>query len=248
MCGVLITEDEGMTYTPHGNIKIDLEKYNKENQQESSEYNSSPHLWEPNCIEAEDGHIIMFMRNSHHCYIEVAESFDYGNNWVHIGSTDIPNADSKICLEKINEKVILVSNTTKSFEFMGRTNLQIQISDDYCKTWKHFSYVNNKEDLYFYPHIAIDKTKSVQLSFSMNKLVINASSPDAGTATQELDIEYNGDATFTINFNVKFLLDVAGQVEGDKFQMEMQESLSPTIIKSTDKDTDALFVLMPMRM
>ena len=76
---------------------------------------------------------------------------------------------------------------------------------------------------------SIDKTKSVQLEFSMNKLVINASSPDAGTATQELDIEYNGDTTFTINFNVKFLLDVAGQVEGEKFQMEMQESLSPTI-------------------
>ena len=95
---------------------------------------------------------------------------------------------------------------------------------------------------------SVDKTKSVQLAFSMNKLVISASSQDAGTATQELDVEYNGDTTFTINFNVKFLLDVAGQVEGEKFQMEMQESLSPTIIKSTDKDTDALFVLMPMRM
>ena len=95
---------------------------------------------------------------------------------------------------------------------------------------------------------SVDKTKSVQLAFSMNKLVISASSPDAGTATQELDIEYNGDTTFTINFNVKFLLDVAGQVEGDKFQIEMQEPLSPTIIKSTEKDTDALFVLMPMRM
>jgi DNA polymerase-3 subunit beta len=95
---------------------------------------------------------------------------------------------------------------------------------------------------------SVDKTKSVKLEFSMNKLVINASSPDAGTATQELDIEYNGDAVFSINFNVKFLLDVAGQVEGEKFQMEMQESLSPTIIKSTEKDTDSLFVLMPMRM
>jgi len=95
---------------------------------------------------------------------------------------------------------------------------------------------------------SVDKTKSVSLSFSMNKLVINASSQEAGTASQELDVEYNGDATFTINFNVKFLLDVAGQVEGEKFQMEMQEPLSPTIIKSTDKDTDALFVLMPMRM
>ena len=95
---------------------------------------------------------------------------------------------------------------------------------------------------------SIDKTKSVQLTFSMNKLVINASSPDAGTATQELDIEYNGDNTFTVVFNVKFLLDVAGQVEGDKFQMEMQDPLSPTTIQSTDKKTDSLFVLMPMRM
>ena len=95
---------------------------------------------------------------------------------------------------------------------------------------------------------SVDKTKSVQLTYSMNKLVVNASSPDAGTATQELDIEYNGDTSFTVTFNVKFLMDVAGQVEGDKFQMEMQDPLSPTIIKSTDKNTDALFILMPMRM
>ena len=95
---------------------------------------------------------------------------------------------------------------------------------------------------------SVDKTKSVQLTFSMNKLVINASSPDAGTATQELDIEYNGDASFTVVFNVKFLLDVAGQVEGEKFQMEMQDPLAPTKINSVDKDTDALYVLMPMRM
>ena len=74
---------------------------------------------------------------------------------------------------------------------------------------------------------SVDKTKSVQLTFTMNKLVVNASSPDAGTATQELDVEYNGDSSFTV---------------------VMQDPLSPTIIKSTDKNTDALFVLMPMRM
>ncbi|HOY47204.1 MAG TPA: DNA polymerase III subunit beta [Alphaproteobacteria bacterium] len=95
---------------------------------------------------------------------------------------------------------------------------------------------------------SVDKTKSVQLTFSMNKLVINASSAEAGTATQELDIEYNGDSTFTILFSVKFLLDIAGQVEGDKFQMEMQDPMSPTIIKSTEKKTDALFILMPLKM
>ncbi len=93
-----------------------------------------------------------------------------------------------------------------------------------------------------------DKTKSVQLTFSMNKLVINASSQENGTATQELDIEYNGDSTFSILFSVKFLLDIAGQVEGNNFQMEMQDSMSPTILKSTDKKTDALYVLMPLKM
>ncbi|MDR0967614.1 MAG: DNA polymerase III subunit beta [Rickettsiales bacterium] len=93
-----------------------------------------------------------------------------------------------------------------------------------------------------------DKTKSVRMEFSMNKLVVNASSPDAGTATQEMDIEYNGDETFTIAFNVKFLLDIANQIEGDKFQIEMQDALSPTILKSREKKPDALFVLMPIRM
>jgi DNA polymerase-3 subunit beta len=95
---------------------------------------------------------------------------------------------------------------------------------------------------------SVDKTKSVQLTFSMNKLVVNASSPDAGTATQEMDIEYNGDDVFTIAFNVKFLLDIANQIEGDKIQIAMQDPLSPTILQSTAKKTDAMFILMPMRL
>ncbi|MCL2017850.1 MAG: DNA polymerase III subunit beta [Alphaproteobacteria bacterium] len=93
-----------------------------------------------------------------------------------------------------------------------------------------------------------DKTKSVQLAFSMNKLVATASSPDFGAATQELDIEYNGDETFNIAFNVKFLLDISGQVAGEKLQLAMQDPLAPTVFQSTDKKTDSLFILMPMRM
>jgi len=93
-----------------------------------------------------------------------------------------------------------------------------------------------------------DKTKSVQLTFGMNNLVVKASGQDSAMATQTLDIEYNSDASFTVTFNVQFLTDVVNQVEGDKIQIEMQDPLSPTILKSADKDTDALFILMPMRM
>lgn len=95
---------------------------------------------------------------------------------------------------------------------------------------------------------SMDKTKSVLMTFSMNKLVVNASSPDAGTATQELDIEYNGDDTFTIAFNVRYLLDIAGQVDGPKLQLAMQDPMSPTILQSTEKKSDTLFILMPMKM
>ncbi|MDR2268891.1 MAG: DNA polymerase III subunit beta [Rickettsiales bacterium] len=95
-----------------------------------------------------------------------------------------------------------------------------------------------------------DKTKPVQLSFSMNKLVASVSSKDDGNAvagTEEMDIEYNNDDNFAISFNLRFLLDIANQVGGEKLTMAMQDALSPTLLKSTVKDTDSLFILMPMR-
>jgi DNA polymerase-3 subunit beta len=95
-----------------------------------------------------------------------------------------------------------------------------------------------------------DKVKTVQLSFSMNRLVASVSSRDDGNSvagTEEMDIEYNSDDVFNISFNLRFLLDIAGQVGGDKMQIAMQDALSPTLIKSAAKDTDSMFILMPMR-
>ena len=96
-----------------------------------------------------------------------------------------------------------------------------------------------------------DKTKTVQLGFSMNKLVASVSSKDDGNAVsgaEELDIEYNSDDSFQILFNLRFLLDIANQVDGgDKVSLAMQDALSPTLIKSAAKDTDSMFILMPMR-
>ena len=96
-----------------------------------------------------------------------------------------------------------------------------------------------------------DKTKTVQLAFSMNKLTASVSSKDDGNAvagTEEMDIEYNSDDSFNISFNLRFLMDVSNQVDGgDKMQMAMQDALAPTLIKSSSKDTDSMFILMPMR-
>jgi DNA polymerase-3 subunit beta len=95
-----------------------------------------------------------------------------------------------------------------------------------------------------------DKTKPVLLGFSMNKLVASVSSREDGNAvagTEEIDIEYNSDEKFNISFNLRFLLDIANQIDSEKIQLLMQDALSPTLIRSGDKNADSLFVLMPMR-
>lgn len=142
-CGVLISSDSGKSYTPYGC------------------FTSENHLWEPNCVELEDGHIIMYMRDTQTPYINAAESFDYGRTWTHIGTIDIPNADTKLSMEKINGKVVLVSNVCASLEFKGRCELQIQISEDGCKTWKKAAEVAPPADTWFYPHTLVDNNKQL---------------------------------------------------------------------------------------
>ncbi|MDR1071078.1 MAG: DNA polymerase III subunit beta [Rickettsiales bacterium] len=96
-----------------------------------------------------------------------------------------------------------------------------------------------------------DKTKVVALTFSMNRLVASVSSRDDGNSvagTEEMDIEYNSDDQFAVSFNLRFLMDIANQIDGgDKMQIAMQDALSPTLMKSAAKDADSIFILMPMR-
>ena len=149
MCGVVVSQDGGKSYMPYGSFSIDINEAKTNNE-------GSVQLWEPNCVEAEDGHIIMYMRDSFRPYINCAESYDYGRTWTHTGNIDIPNANTKISMHKVNGKVLLVSNVNKSLAFDERIQLLIQRSDDNCKTWKRVCYVAEENDRMFYPHVAID--------------------------------------------------------------------------------------------
>ena len=74
---------------------------------------------------------------------------------------------------------------------------------------------------------------------------ISASSPDSGTATEEIEVEYQQDA-IEIGFNARYLLDITQQIEGETAQFSMADAASPTVIRDGD-DKSALYVLMPMR-
>jgi DNA polymerase-3 subunit beta len=56
---------------------------------------------------------------------------------------------------------------------------------------------------------------------------------------------YTADA-IEIGFNARYLLDIAGQLDGERALFAMADSGSPTLIRDSE-DASAIYVLMPMR-
>jgi len=93
--------------------------------------------------------------------------------------------------------------------------------------------------------ISTEKSRAVKLTLDKGSLVLSASSPDSGSATDELETDYAGER-LEIGFNSAYLLEIMRQVEGDTITMSLSDAASPTIIRE-EGDDSALYVLMPMR-
>ncbi len=93
--------------------------------------------------------------------------------------------------------------------------------------------------------ISTEKSRAVKLNIANNTLVLSASSPESGTAREEIEVAYS-DAPIEIGFNARYLLDITQQIEGEEAEFAVADAASPTIVR--DKaDSSALYVLMPMR-
>jgi len=93
--------------------------------------------------------------------------------------------------------------------------------------------------------IASERGRAVKLNLSSGKLVLSVNNPEGGSATEELGVSYSS-APLEIGFNAKYLLDIAGQLEGEEARFLLADPGSPTMIRGADDQT-ALYVLMPMR-
>jgi DNA polymerase-3 subunit beta len=93
--------------------------------------------------------------------------------------------------------------------------------------------------------ISTEKSRAVKLAVSRNTLTLSATSPDAGSATDEVEVNY-GAGPIEIGFNSRYLLDITQQIEGDEAKFLMADAAAPTVVVDA-ADPDAVFVLMPMR-
>ena len=93
--------------------------------------------------------------------------------------------------------------------------------------------------------VSSERGRAVKLSLSSGRLVLSVTNPDSGSATEEIEVDYDGDP-IDIGFNSRYLLDIASQLDGEVALLKLADPGSPTLIE--DKDAKgALYVLMPMR-
>src|SRR5215203_2085317 len=93
--------------------------------------------------------------------------------------------------------------------------------------------------------VSSERGRAVKLSLTGGKLILSVTNPDSGSATEEIEVEYDSDP-IDIGFNSRYLLDIASQLDGEVAVLRLADPGSPTLIQ--DKDAKgALYVLMPMR-
>ncbi len=93
--------------------------------------------------------------------------------------------------------------------------------------------------------IATEKTRAVKMGVDKDKVTLSVTSPDNGTAAEELAGDYASDP-IEIGFNANYLKDILHQIDGDTVELHLADPGAPTLIRQNEK-SPALYVLMPMR-
>ncbi len=93
--------------------------------------------------------------------------------------------------------------------------------------------------------ISSERSRAIKIEVKPGCLTLSAVSPENGTAVEEVEIDYQGEA-LEIGFNSRYLLDIVQQIEGDTVCFLMADAASPTIV-CEESNASALYLLMPMR-
>jgi DNA polymerase-3 subunit beta len=96
--------------------------------------------------------------------------------------------------------------------------------------------------------LSTDKAHAVKLELDGTTLKVLSENPDLGAAREEITVEYSG-TPLKIGFNARYLTDVLSVVKSDDVLLEMENDLSPGVVKGADPEKDGGFtaVVMPMR-
>jgi DNA polymerase-3 subunit beta len=91
-----------------------------------------------------------------------------------------------------------------------------------------------------------EKYRGIRLIIRDNGIVMQAHNPEQEEAEEALEVQYGGE-DIEIGFNVNYLLDALGAVDGDTVTLSVVDGNSSCLIRQPGMD-DSKFVVMPMRL
>ena len=93
--------------------------------------------------------------------------------------------------------------------------------------------------------VVAERTRAIKVITNTNKVTIITSSPDLGSASEDLEAKYENES-LEIGYNFRYLLDILSEIKGESVRISFADGSSPSVIHDTS-DANAIYVLMPMR-
>ena len=93
--------------------------------------------------------------------------------------------------------------------------------------------------------VSLDRKEGVKLNINKDKVQLSVNSANSGEGNEIIKAEFNSD-NLNISFNSKYLIDIASEVENNKFKMHLKDSVSPVLIEDLS-DKNSFYVIMPMK-
>ncbi len=90
-----------------------------------------------------------------------------------------------------------------------------------------------------------EKSPVIKFKILKNLLNVNTIDSDNNTASENLNVEYDGD-DIEIGFNSKYIMDIVNNLEDEEIYIKLKDNSSP-IIANEKSNPDLIYVLMPMR-
>lgn len=94
--------------------------------------------------------------------------------------------------------------------------------------------------------LSAEKIKGVKFTVSKGRLNLSSSTPENGDATEEIDIDYDGEG-IEIAFNARYFMDVLEMLDEEKIRFGLKEQLNPGVLKIPETEAFT-YVIMPMRL
>src|SRR5512137_456292 len=91
-----------------------------------------------------------------------------------------------------------------------------------------------------------EKYRGIRFALKPNALMIQAHNPEQEEAEEEVEVSYDGDE-MEVGFNVNYLLDALGAVDGAEVESGLTDSNSSCLVRAPGGG-NAKYVVMPMRL